>query len=257
MPDPNNTLGFLLPNPPAIVGEQQAGRAAQVRKKLMMLVGDINENTFDMAELLAEASDGNLPQQWGYDDIYDYGEIELGLKERKIQYLVRIVQVCKAVGLKRENYESAGVSKLREVTRLNPEGSFFNPETKTPEPLNEHIVRLIAHAEEYTGKQLLDEVRRLMGQTGGNRPVTKMMQWTEDTYNRVIVPAQELARMRLGSAARDAATGDAVEYSDSVVEEVIHAEFLADENNYPEPETPVVESDEFSARPIEVATEAE
>ena len=82
-----------------------------------------------------------------------------------------------------------------------------------------------------TGADILDEVRRLMGQTGENRPVTKMMQWTESTYLNVILPAQELARRRLGSAGRDKDTGNAVEYSDSVVEEVIHAEFLADPNN--------------------------
>lgn len=243
-------------NPPAIVGETQAGRAATVRKRLMMIVGDINESTFDLAELLNEAVEGNLPQQWGYSDIYDYGETELGVKERRVQYLVRIVSVCNAVGLKRKDYEPAGVSKLREITRLNPDESYFNANTKTSEPLNEHIVRLVTDAEQYTGKQLLDEVRRLMGQTGGNRPVTKMMQWTEDTYNHVILPAQELARKRLGSAARDAATGNAVEYSDSVVEEVIHSEYLVDPNNYPETEEPIAESDEFSAKPIEIATEA-
>ena len=230
-------------NPPAIVGEREAGRSATVRKRLMMLVGDIAENTFDMAELLAEAVAGNLPRQWGYDDIYDYGEQELGLKERKIQYLVRIVQVCTAVGLKREHYEPAGVSKLREITRLNPEGSFFNPATKEPEPLNEHIVTLVTDHDKYTGKELLEEVRRLRGEIGENRPVTKMMQWTESTYLNVILPAQELARRRLGSAGRDKDTGDAIEYSDSVVEEMIHAEFLADPNNEPEPEEIVIESE--------------
>jgi hypothetical protein len=243
-------------NPPAIVGEQVAGRAAHVRKKLMMLVGDVNEATFDMAELLYEAVEGNLPQQWGYDDIYDYGETELGLKERKIQYLVRIVTVCTAVGLKRESYEPAGVSKLREITRLDPQGSFFNPETKTPEPLNEHIVDLITDAEKYTGKELLEEVRRLMGQTGGNRPVTKVMSWTEDTYNNVIVPAQELARKRLGSAKRDE-QGNAVEYTDSVVEELIHVEFLVDPNNQPEPEEITMEEVLGVPKPFDIPMEAE
>jgi len=245
-------------NPPAIVGEAQAGRAAAVRKRLMMLVGDINENTFDMAELLAEAEDGSLFKGWGYDTIYEYGEVELGLKERKIQYLVRIVGVCKAVGIKRADYEAAGVSKLREITRLDPNGSFFNPETKTPEPLNEHIVRLITDAEQYTGKELLEEVRRLMGQTGGNRPVTKMMSWTEDTYNNVILPAQELARKRLGSAKTDE-NGNAVEYTDSVVEELIHAEFLVDPNNQPEPEAIEVEGEygELAPQKYVIPTEAE
>ena len=242
-------------NVPVIIGEREAGRSTQVRKKLMMIVGDISENTFDLAELLVEAEDGNLPQQWGYDNIYDYGETELGLKERKIQYLTRIIKVCKAVGISRNNFEPAGVSKLREITRLNPEGSFFNTETKEPEALNEHIVRLITDAEKYTGKQLLEEVRRLTGQIGGNRPVTKMMSWTEDTYNNVILPAQELARRRLGSAKRDE-NGNAVEYTDSVVEEMIHAEFLADPNNQPEPYQ-VVTEDEAALSTYSIPTEAE
>jgi hypothetical protein len=95
-----------------------------------------------------------------------------------------------------------------------------------------------------------------MGQTGGNRPVTKMMSWTEDTYNNVILPAQELARKRLGSAKTDE-NGNAVEYTDSVVEELIHAEFLVDPNNQPESEELVSETDEFSAKPIEIPMEAE
>lgn len=242
-------------NPPAIIGEREAGRSAQVRKRLLLLVGDIAENTFDLADLLAEAIDENLIQKWGYDNVADYGETELGLKERKIQYLVRIVKVCKAVGLVRKNYEAAGVSKLREITRLDPLGSFFNPDTKTPEPLSEHIIDLISKAEEMTGTQILEEVRRLMGQTGGNRPVTKMMSWTEDTYNNVIVPAQELARRRLGSASRDA-QGNAIEYTDSVVEEMIHAEFLADPNNQPEPEQ-IITEDEAALSTYSIPTEAE
>lgn len=243
-------------NPPAIVGECEAGRAATVRKRLMMLAGGIEENTFDMAELLAEAVAGSLPQHWGYDDIYDYGAQELGLKERKIQYLVRIVQVCRVVGISRKDYAPAGVSKLREITRLDPKGAFFNPETKESEPLNEHIITLITDAEKHTGKELLEEVRRLRGEIGENRPVTKMMQWTESTYLNVILPAQELARRRLGSAGRDKDTGNAVEYSDSVVEEVIHADFLSDSNNYPEPEQ-VATEDEAALQTYNVPTEAE
>lgn len=220
-------------NPPAIIGESIAGRAAQVRKQLMVLTMDLNQHTFDLADLLTEAADNNMYRIWRYDSIGEYANKELGIKERKAQYLIRITQVCRAVGAKRSEYETVGVSRLREITRLDPDGSFFNPETKTPEALSEHVIRLITNAEQMTGTQITEEIRRLMGQTGGNRPVTKMMSWTEDTYNRVILPAQELARKRLGSAKRDE-QGNAVEYTDSVVEEVIHADFLADPNNQPE-----------------------
>ena len=53
-------LPWIDLNPPAVVGEREAGRAATVRKRLMMLVGDIAEHTFDLADLLVEAADGNM-----------------------------------------------------------------------------------------------------------------------------------------------------------------------------------------------------
>lgn len=241
-------------SPPSIIGEQTAGRATAVRKRLMMLVGDIAEHTLDLAELLAEASENNMYRTWGYSSIGEYAEQELNLKERKSQYLVRIITVCRDVEVSRKEFEQVGISKLREITRLDTQGSFFNPETKEAEPLKDHIVRLIANAEGMTGAQIQEEINRLMGRTGGNRPVTKMMSWTEDTYNNVIVPAQELARKRLGSAKRDE-QGNAVEYTDSVVEEVIHASFLVDPNNQPEEEEITMEGI-LGREPIIIPTES-
>ena len=241
-------------SPPAIIGEQQAGRSAQVRKQLMVLNMDLNQRTFDLAELLVEAADNDMYHTWGYTSIGDYAEKELNIKERKAQYLVRIVKTCAAVGIRREHYEMAGISKLREITRLTPDNCYFNPETKTPEPLDDHIRRLISIADTVSSHYISEEIRRLMGQTGGNRPITKMMSWTEDTYNNVILPAQELARKRLGSAKRDE-HGNAVEYTDSVVEEVIHADFLSDPNNQPEEETVTMEEALGTSKTLAVPTE--
>lgn len=221
-------------SPPAIIGEVVAGRAAYVRKQLMVLMGDIERRTFDLAELLLEAQDGSLYRTWGYDDIYDYASQELGLKERRSQYLIRIVKVCRAVDVARAVYQEVGVSKLRDITRLNPEASFWNAETKALEPVAAHIIRLIDKADDMSGDQIEEEVRRLMGQTGENRPVMRSYSVTQSAWDNTIKPAMELARRRLGSARRDEETGNAVDYSDGVVEEMIHAEFLADENNYPE-----------------------
>jgi hypothetical protein len=228
-------------NPPAIYGEAVAGESS-LRKEALSLVNGIQERTFDLAELLYKVRQGNLPQTWGFQSIGDYGSKELGLKPRKVYYLIRIVEVCTAVGLKRADYEQAGVSKLREITRLDPEGSYFNPETKESELLAEHIVRLIVDADEMTTDQVEQEVLRLTGQVGENRPVTRTMVYPQIVWENTIKPAQELARKRLGSAKRDA-EGTAVEYSEGAVEEMIHAEFLADPNNYPEDNTEIPTED--------------
>lgn len=231
-------------NPPAIIGEVVAGRSASVRKQLVQLSGDISRSTFDVADLLYEAQESGYLQSWGFDGLGDYAEQELGIKERKAQYLVRITKVCRAVGLKREQYEQAGVSKLRDITTLDPQGSWFNPETKNNEALDEHIVDLITSAEDLTKEEVYDEVMKLKGMVGGDRPVVRSFSATQSAWDNVIKRAYERMRLKLGSAGRDDA-GMAKEYTDGVCVEMICAEWLAGEALESEQETEVIPMEEI------------
>ena len=213
-------------NLPVLVGEQIAGRASTVRKQLILLSDTISTNTFDVLELLVEAKENNYYAQWGFKSIGQFGENELGLKERKIQYLCRIGEVCAAVGVKRSDFEKVGIAKLREITVLDPEQSYFNGETGFNEPLAEHIVALIDKAPSNSVAQVKEEVLRLQGRTGGDRPVVRSFSCPQDAWENVIKKALERVRMRLGSAGRDEA-GQAREYSDGACFEAICADFLA------------------------------
>jgi hypothetical protein len=217
-----------------IVGEQIAGRAAAVRKQLLLLNGDVKSSTFDMADLLFEAQENNYPAAWGFASLPDYAAKELGLKERKAQYLARIVKVCRVVGLKREQYEPAGISKLREICTLDPEGSFWNVAEKVSEPMDEHIVRLILDSDKMNLEQMKEEILRLKGRTGADHPVLRTTSYPKSVWENVIKPARELARRLLGSSGRDD-EGNAKEYSDGACDEVIYAAFLADPNNVEDP----------------------
>lgn len=224
-------------NPPAMHGEAVAGRSAQVRRSLMSMVSNLNTNTFDLAELLYEAQEQHYPSAWGFNSLPEYAEKELGLKARKAQYLARIMKVCKVVGLKREQFESAGTSKLREITRLDPEGTFWNKDKHVSEPLDEHIVRLILDHDKMNVEQVKDEVARLLGQSGPDRRVMRSFSTDQSTWDNVMKPALETARRMLGSQGRDT-DGQAKDYPDGVCWEVIAATFNADPNNQPEPEEP-------------------
>jgi hypothetical protein len=213
-----------------VVGEAIAGRSAHVRKELARMVSSMSVSTFDMIVLLAEAQEHNYAPGWGFSSLVDYGAKELGLKKRKTQYLARIGYVTKAVGLKRAQYEPAGTSKLREITVLDPEGSYWNKETHTNEDLAEHIVRLILDHDKMTVEQVHDEVLRLQGRTGPDRPVIRSTSYPRSVWENVIQPARELARRLLGSSGRDI-EGNAKEYPDGACDEVICAAFLADVNN--------------------------
>jgi hypothetical protein len=217
-------------NPPAVHGEQIAGRAANVRKQLMNLSGDVKASTFDMAELLFEAQDHNYPAVWGFASLPDYAAKELGLKERKAQYLARIVRVCRIVGLTRAQYEPAGISKLREIVSLDPEGTYWNRDTHANEDLDDHIVRLILDSDKMTVDQVKLEVCKLKGQVGKDRRVLRSYSTDITTWTNVISEAIEKARKFLGSKGRDEETGDAKDYSEGECYECICAAFLTDPN---------------------------
>ena len=219
-----------------VVGEQVTGRAARVREKLKDLTSDIKASTFDVADLLFEAEENNYPSKWGYASTVEYGREELGIKKRKIEYLMRITKVCRQVGLKRERYEPSGISKLREITTLRPRGNILEcHRAYVSEPLDEHIVRLILDSDKLNVEQVKEEVLRLKGRTGADHPVLRTTSYPKSVWENVIKPARELARQLLGSAGRDD-EGNAKEYSDGACDEVIYAAFLADPNNGPEPQ---------------------
>jgi hypothetical protein len=217
-----------------IVGEQVAGRAALVRQRLRDINTDAKITEFDLADLLFEAQEHGYPQQWGFESLPDYAERELGLKARRAQYLARITRVCRAVGLSRVQYEPAGRSKLREITTLKPEGSFFNTVTRANEPLDEHIVRLILDSDSLTYKQIKAEVARLKGQVGKDARVIRSYSTDQQSWDGIIAPALEKARRYLGSQGRDE-EGTAREYSEGVCYEMICAAFNASLDYEPEP----------------------
>src|ERR1700678_116376 len=190
-------------NEQVIVGEAVAGHATTVRRKLMSLVSNLNLNTFDVAELLYDAKQSNYPAAWGFASLAEYAEQELGLKRRKSEYLTRIVHVTRAVCLKREQYEPCGITKLREITRLNPEGTYWNVDEKRSEDLSEHIVRLILDHDKLNTEQVELEVAKLMGQSGKDKRVLRSYSTDITTWKEVISPALELARRMLGSKGRD------------------------------------------------------
>ena len=162
--------------PQAIHGEAIAGQQAKsiaLRKRMLLLSTDLTKNTFDLAEAFLEAQESGCYLEWGFDSLGDYASLELGIKHRKAQYLARIVKVCRECGVSRKDYEPVGITKLREITTLNPGDSFYNAEDKKSEPMVEHIVRLIAEAPENSTVELEQEIARLKGQPN-TRPTARL-----------------------------------------------------------------------------------
>jgi len=238
-----------METPQVIVGEAIAGRSAQVRRNLMTMVSNLSTNTFDLAALLYEAKENNYATAWGFNSLADYAETELGLKKRKSEYLTRIMRVTKAVGLTRPQFEPCGVTKLREITRLDPEGTFWNKYEHVSEELSDHIVRLILDHDKLNVQQTKDEVARLLGQVGKDQRVVRSYSTDITTWQNVIDVAIERARRWLGSKRRDE-EGNAREYSEGECYECICAAFNADLNYDEDPENKIDIAEEPQASPI-------
>lgn len=216
-----------------IVGEAVAGQSATLRKRMRLLAGDLTRYTFDLAEAFLLAQETRCYAEWGFESLPEYAEVELGIKPRKAQYLARIAKVCRDCGVARKDYEPVGVTKLREITTLDPGTSYYNADEKTHEPMVDHIVRLIAEAPELDTVEVEQEVARLKGMTGDNAMVLRAYKVTLSCWENTIKRCFESVRMRLGSAGRDG-TGAAREYSDGNVIECLCAEYNSDPRNFME-----------------------
>ena len=144
-------------SPQVIIGDSVAGQSALLRKRMRVLAGDLVRHTFDLAEAFLLAQETRCYAEWGFDSLPEYAELELGIKKRRAQYLATIVRVCRDCGVARKDYEPIGITKLREITSLNPDTSYYNAEEKKHEAMVEHIVRLIAEAPELSAVEIEQE----------------------------------------------------------------------------------------------------
>lgn len=138
---------------PAIHGEQQSGRSASVRKRIDLLKESMASNTWEIAELWAEALDNSYHHDAGFsnfDDYIDQSNFEIG--SREVRYRIRIHKQSLELGITREQLKRVAVSKLKEI---------FSPDIKPAD-----IVRLVKEAETATLDQIRDEVKRLKGVAG-------------------------------------------------------------------------------------------
>lgn len=211
-----------------IVGEAVAGESAKVRKQLEKLISAVNKSTFDIAELLSKIKHGGFYKPVA-NTFYEYVST-LDLKPRKAQYLMRIVDVMAQVGIAREKYEPVGTAKLREITSLDPEGTWKNPDTGEDVPLKDFIVGFIDKAPNLTLDEVKQHVRTLKGFVGDDDLVWVNVCLKRSARENTVSPAFELARKHLGSKGKDE-EGNATEYSDGTVLEMICAEYINDPAN--------------------------
>lgn len=235
--------------PTAIVGEVEAGRASTVRRAINKLVAQANTSTFDLAELLFEAKTKLYYTGWGFESFSKYAK-SLAIKYTKSYYLVRVVENMTAAGLKREQYEPVGLTKLRMISRLKPDTEFKGT------PVSLLIRELTLRAQELTPEEVQYEVDTIMGLTEDESMVWWNVKLKKLARENVIIPA--IARMKkfIGSSPSEEGEGQQADASDGRALELICANFLTDPN-YEVPDAPEPPKEDGDDLPPEQDADAE
>jgi hypothetical protein len=214
-------------NVPAIVGQVVAGESAKTRKALEQLIKKVNSSAFDIAELLYKVKKNGFYE--GFTTFQEYVKT-LEIKPRKAQYLTRIASVMDEMGIPRETYEPLGTAKMREITSLNVNDTWVNPETKDETPMKAFIQGLVDKGKDMPLEEIKQHVKTLKGLVGEEAMGWLHLYMKEQAIDKVARPALELAKAQIGSVGKDD-EGVSKDASDGAAAEMVFAAFLADPAN--------------------------
>lgn len=224
-----------LIDPPAIVGEIEAGRAAKVKREINKLIQGVNTNTFDLANLLFEAKSKHYFSDWGFESFSKYAK-SLDIKYTKSYYLVKIIELMKGCDIAREQYETVGLVKLRAISKLNLEGEFNG----IPMPM---VIReLTLKSPQMTSEEVKLEVDKILGLTEDESMVWINFHIKKSARDNVVKAALNLIKKHIPQT--EDADGVKKDASDGAALELMAANILADPNFNPteeeadEPSTP-------------------
>jgi hypothetical protein len=214
-----------------IIGDQEAGRAASVKRAINKLISGVNQSTFDLAEKLYEVKTNQYFTAYGYESFSKFVKDLNGLKYSKGFYLTRIVDLMKGAAVEREQYEEVGLTKLRAISKLSLEGEFAG----VPMPLVINQLTLKAAAMGY--EQVVEEVNKILGLTEDESMVWLNFSVKKSVRDLVILPAIELATKNMPESQKVDDEGNHSDPSKGAAMECICADYLADPNwNSEEPE---------------------
>ena len=216
-----------------IVGEVEAGRAARIKKDVLKLIKGVSASSFDLADLLYEIKSNNFHVGYGHTSFSQYLKslAESGMKYSKAYYLFRITENGASAGLKREEYEPVGLTKLRLISRLKPAGEFNGV------PMVMIIRELTLKALTMTPEEVSFEVDTILGLTDDESMVWINFKVKKNAREDVIKPAIALIKKHCPESQLVDEDGNVTEMSDGAALEMMAANLLGDPNYNTEPET--------------------
>lgn len=191
-------MDVVLNNVPAIHGTVVPGEAVKTRKELEKVIKVANSSMFDIAELCYKIKKNKY-----HDGTFAEFLKSLKFKKRRLEYLTKMAECMETVGIPRSQYEPLGISKLREITSLDPNGTWINPETKEETPMSAFIQGFVDKGHELAFEEVQQHVRTLKGQVGDEAMSWLHIYAKQLAIDSVIRPALDKMKAVIGSVKKD------------------------------------------------------
>ena len=221
---------MLLDNVETVITDSK--ESAEIREKIWNIVNKLDKSSFDLGELLYKVKQNHFYLGWGFNSFKQYAQT-LNMKTTKAQYLAKIASVMNDCKIPRAAYEPLGIGKLREVIKLDPNGTYFNEKLGQHEPMSGYICGLVAKGKDMTLAEVHEYVNTLNGLVGEDALEFMNFKVKKSVKENIIGPALELAKMSVGTVGVDE-EGMAVDITDSRALEIICTAFVSDPGNFPE-----------------------
>jgi hypothetical protein len=181
--------------------QQLSPRAAVVRDSLKKLQGRMNDSTFELADLLAEALENNYPTQLGFADLNAWLEdAELDIRQRQAEQLVQIKYRSEALGIPRETLRHLATGKLKAIFSLDVDRHFGGDKAKY-----EAAVRGLVEEAPNTKLDALESKVRQQKGIEEEGTVLRSYRMSEEGYENEVKPAIERVKGLAGQEMSDGA----------------------------------------------------
>jgi len=184
-----------------LVGEAIAGQAAQARHRLESLINAASQNLFDIGEQLYTVKAEKMYQP-EFNTFREY-ILSLKFKESRARYLARISEVMNSLNIQRSKYEPLGTTRMREITSLDPNGEWVNPENGDKYTIKDFIIKFVDAGETIPIGDLRRHVRTLKGFIGENDLTHVTFTLKRIGYEKNVRPALEKVKLLMGTGPKD------------------------------------------------------
>lgn len=104
--------------PEEVILEVEISEEKSLRGKLIQLANEIKEKYYELSLLLTDVYHSKIYEAWGFKNIKEYFEEELGISYRSGMYHVQMGDMIKKFNLTKEAIRGLGWSKFKEISKL-------------------------------------------------------------------------------------------------------------------------------------------